>query len=220
MTTKFDSFDSSELGTFVESPLGVRNRLMPLTILLFIAIDEASPYTDTPNPETGPQWYRDDVDEYNSFVNVLRVVHGIHVKNIVMQPLDSEEFTDLDLNALVPAGESHSIFNFFLAFRPGSVSQYITALDTILNEAAGVRFSERDVLIVLAIDDSGSVTRADIEPTISNFISLIEEGVAYPRVTIDDRGSLRPIFEDGGVAQNERWVLAFTTMLRETDIRP
>lgn len=43
MTTEFDSFDESEVGGFVESPLGARNEINSLDAIVFI--DESSPYT-------------------------------------------------------------------------------------------------------------------------------------------------------------------------------
>jgi len=179
VTTEFDSFDESPLGAFIESPLGARG-IAGLRLVIAMTWTDESKEKETSYQES-PQIYFDHLNEWRRFVADTETNERIEIRATVVIPLGSLRGRWWDL---IPRGEPwpSDAFQFAETGRPGSLLEFITAFNTI-------RDGDIPNTLVLLVDNSGSMSIADILPTYQNFQDWIRENfsdVSVHRATFFD----------------------------------
>lgn len=200
MTTRFDSFDSSRGRGFVDSGKQGRNTKIRLGVLLMVIIDEAEgPYVT----ETGSLW-EGDLNEF--FATELRLErnHSVSVKTLLFQP----QITDpkgivRDEDSLNPPGQGVGRFFPIPVGRPGNLFQYSTPFSGLMRAQGAFVFSLRQSVLLVQVDDSGSMIRNDVLPTLNEFFAFAR-GSTWPNLFVQDLGKIHP---------EERWLRTYTQML-------
>lgn len=180
MTTKFNSFDQSPLGAFVESPLGARNRRSRNIIVLVVWLDESStlathpPFNGYNNPVTSAPWYR-DVDEWNALVSDLDQSGFVAaVFDAPTAPDDFQEDRIIPRNAEIPPGVE--LVDVVRVPSGGAI------LDTFLDLVPRGRAPS---LVRVLTDASRSFPRDAIQAPLASFLVLLERHYAPHTIDIE-----------------------------------
>ncbi len=188
MTTELNSFDQAPVGAFIESPVGARNA--PVGILIVMTWIDESHNTY----QTNPQWYFTDLLNWRLFSNRVFLERGIAIFPGVMLPIGSIRGQWWDI---IPRGETWPPgFSFFNVGRPGNLLEYIQAFDSLRDRRV-------PTALVVEVDESGSMTRPQIQPTFDNFIDW--ERNLFPNMFI---------WDDGAIVLEEQWVGSLITAVR------
>lgn len=191
MTTSRGTYEMSEAGAYVQGESGAFNRVRIDTFAM-IFIDESSPYAPPGDPTFGGAAYAADLLE-------LRREREDHPERIVAGSVGWVRSADGTYALIAPPqffpDSVPSNFTIRQLNRPPRLSS-VQALFGAHREDFDKPF---DLWVV--VDSSGSMTMADLEPTISNFIDSLGDDSALSRLRLVGFGS-------------ERWIRTVTLILQ------
>lgn len=186
MTTKFNSFDASPLGAFVESPLGARNRLRPamghqnVLVILWLVRDPA--YVEPGGTGEVGVIYEPDRVAWNSFLaNRVRPSRGaLRIMAIQFSALQA------GWQLLVPEGFEvfEGLIGPFLESRrdPPPLMTSDRMLDIFVSFGGHEELTAIIPLVLVFLPDKLSVEL--MQPAISQFLQAVAAGL--PDITITD----------------------------------